>query len=62
MSLLPDNPKIIGQGITGSEGSKAAEWMIEYGTNLIGGVTPGREGRKFLGNLFLTQLKKLWNL
>lgn len=43
--ILPDNPKIIGQGITGSEGSRAAEWMLEYGTTLLGGVTPGKGGQ-----------------
>lgn len=43
--LIPENAKILGQGITGSEGSKAAAWMLEYGTNLVAGVTPGKGGQ-----------------
>ena len=43
--LLNENAKILGQGITGSEGSKAAAWMLEYGTNLVAGVTPGKGGQ-----------------
>jgi succinyl-CoA synthetase alpha subunit len=46
--LLDQNSKIIGQGITGAEGSRAAAWMMEYGTNLIAGVTPGKGGQTVL--------------
>src|ERR1051326_7743972 len=45
MILLKDNAKILGQGITGSEGSRAVAWMLEYGTNLVAGVTPGKGGQ-----------------
>ncbi|MDP3646363.1 MAG: CoA-binding protein [bacterium] len=43
--LLHEGAKIIGQGITGTEGSRAAQWMLEYGTNLVAGVTPGKGGQ-----------------
>ena len=48
MSVLVDeNTKLIVQGITGSAGSFHAGLMMDYGTNLVGGVTPGRGGQKF---------------
>jgi succinyl-CoA synthetase alpha subunit len=46
--LVNKNSRIIVQGITGSEGSFHAGQMIEYGTNLVGGVTPGKGGQKHL--------------
>lgn len=49
MLLLPENAKIIGQGITGSEGSTALPWMQKYGTQIIAGVTPGKGGQNLLG-------------
>ncbi|MBZ9626784.1 succinate--CoA ligase subunit alpha [Psychroflexus sp. CAK1W] len=47
--LVNKNSKIIVQGFTGSEGSFHAEQMIDYGTNIVGGVTPGKGGTKHLG-------------
>lgn len=47
--MLFKGAKIIGQGITGSEGSRASLWMKEYGTNLVAGVTPGKGGQNLLG-------------
>lgn len=45
MLLLPKNARILGQGITGVEGAKALPRMLEYGTNIICGVTPGKGGQ-----------------
>ena len=50
MSILVNkNSKIVCQGITGNQGSFHAGQCIEYGTNVVGGVTPGRGGSEHLG-------------
>ena len=46
--LLNKNSKVIVQGFTGSEGSFHTAAMIEYGTNVVGGVTPGKGGGQHL--------------
>lgn len=50
MSILVDKKtKLVVQGITGSEGSFHAKQMLEYGTKIVAGVTPGKGGNKWEG-------------
>ena len=59
MSVLVNaNSKIIVQGFTGSEGTFHASQMISYGTNVIGGVTPGKGGQEHLGKPVFNTVKE----
>ncbi|MEN9508294.1 MAG: hypothetical protein RLZZ621_857 [Gemmatimonadota bacterium] len=52
MSIFIDNgTKLIVQGITGRDGSFHAKQMIEYGTKVVAGVTPGKGGQQFEGTV-----------
>jgi len=42
--LIDDSTRVIVQGITGRIGSAQTRWMLEYGTRVVGGVTPGKGG------------------
>ncbi|SFL15466.1 succinate--CoA ligase subunit alpha [Methylobacterium pseudosasicola] len=47
--LIDETTPIIVQGITGDKGTFHAQEMLDYGTNVVGGVTPGKGGRSHLG-------------
>ena len=49
MAILVDkNTRLLVQGITGKEGSFHTQQMIEYGSKVVAGVTPGKKGERFL--------------
>jgi len=47
--LVNENTRVLVQGITGREASLFTKYMIDYGTNVVGGVTPGKEGQTVHG-------------
>lgn len=47
--LIDENTRLIVQGITGREGTFHTEQMLEYGTKVVAGVTPGKGGQEVLG-------------
>jgi succinyl-CoA synthetase alpha subunit len=48
--FIDENTRLLVQGITGRDGSFHTRQMIDYGTNVVGGITPGKGGQSFGGN------------
>ena len=47
--LLNGETKVLVQGITGRIGRVQTKWMLEYGTKIVAGVTPGKGGQEVVG-------------
>jgi succinyl-CoA synthetase alpha subunit len=61
MSILIDREKrVLVQGITGREGSARTQLMVNYGTNVVAGVTPGRGGQSVEGIPVFDTVKEAW--
>jgi succinyl-CoA synthetase alpha subunit len=58
--LIDETKRVIVQGITGREGRARAKLMKEYGTNIVGGVTPGRGGEEVEGLPVFDTVEEAW--
>src|SRR3989338_508799 len=58
LSEFKTNAKILVQGATGREGQRAIEFMKNYGTNVVAGVTPGKGGQEVLGVPIFNSIKE----
>lgn len=59
--ILDENTRVLVQGITGKEGSFWTKHMIDYGTNVVAGVTPGKEGQTVAGVPVFHTVKRVTN-
>ena len=61
MAILVDsNTRIIVQGITGREAASFTKDMMDYGSKVMGGVTPGKGGWDVMGSRSMTALGRVW--
>src|SRR5688500_6937875 len=56
--LIDESTRIIVQGLTGKIGTFHAQDMINYGSNIVGGVTPGKGGQQHLGRPVFNTMKE----
>lgn len=56
--LLKESPKILGQGITGFQGSTELPWMLDFGTEVVAGVTPNKGGQEVKGVPIFNSVKE----
>jgi len=58
---ISENSKVVVQGITGTQGMFHTKLMVEYGTNIVAGVTPGKGGREVYGIPVFNEMKEVSN-
>jgi len=56
---ISENSKVVVQGITGTQGLFHTKLMVEYGTNIVAGVTPGKGGQEVYGIPVFNEMKEV---